>query len=198
MREGAPAHRPSHWRRMAFAAMDFLMMRTHYFRAMVLAALGAAPAAQAAPDFKPTGEVILVGIGKGFGASFDADGVVGANVNLTRREDGAWAGDIAGLSVNLAVGADRISGPNVDLHVERRGDAITIRGLLRGKVVRLAVDGSKVSGRSGVCAIDLQRDGTGAYQGDLGCVGRRSRLPTTERSFLRVQGDADVAGARPF
>ncbi|HZZ83721.1 MAG TPA: hypothetical protein VFE30_04220 [Anaeromyxobacteraceae bacterium] len=174
------------------------MPRLSLVRAFLVAALGAAPAAHAAPDFKPAGEVILVGVGGGVGAGFDADRVVGPTVNLTRRDGGEWAGDLAGLNVALAVGGGRIVAPNVDLRVESQGGVTTIRGLLRGKVVRLAADGRRVSGRYGVCSLDLRRDQGGAYEGDLGCVARRSRLPRTARSFLRVRGDADDVGARPY
>ncbi|BDG07324.1 hypothetical protein [Anaeromyxobacter paludicola] len=174
------------------------MPRTVLAGALLLAALGAASPARAAPDFKPTGEVILVGLGPGFGASFDAERVVGPNVNLTRRGEDAWAGDIAGLDVDLSVQGGHITGPNVDLHVARQGERTEIRGLLRGKVVRLEVDAKKVSGRSGVCSLELRRDQAGDYEGDLGCVGRRSALPATGRSFLRVQGDAATPERRPF
>jgi hypothetical protein len=91
------------------------------------------PAPGAAPaGYAPTGEVIV----RGRGATFDDRRVVGPTVNLTRAEDGTWAGSILGASVALKpVAPGRLKGAGGDLHFVSWEGVLVARGTLGTRTV---------------------------------------------------------------
>jgi hypothetical protein len=114
-------------------------------------------------------------------------------VNLTRREGGGWAGDIAGQNVSLEVSDRRVSGANVDLHLVAEAGKRTVRGNFFGQRLWLEYSGKKLSGRFGDCSLSLQQRRAGVLEGDVGCIERAGTLPRTAHAILQLAGDA----ARP-
>ncbi len=164
--------------------------------AALVAALAApgASRAQAARAFEATGELSFHAQGTvGAGAAFDEDRVVGPNVDVARRDDGFWVGELLGLNVSLSVASDRISGPNVDLHVvKEKNEVVAIRGSFFGRRVYLEFGPKTLSGRMGACSVDLARKIPGTYAGDVGCTSTNPRdiFPLTARATLRLSGQA--------
>lgn len=158
---------------------------------LLVAALSATPALAQEGPFEPTGEVRFhASAGLGSGASFDETRIVGPAVNLTRREDGSWAGDIAGQDVSLNVDRQRLSGPNVTLTFRQQGGRTEVEGLFYGERVRLSVDAKKLKGRYGRCSFDLTRRGPPVYRGDVGCISQAARLPAAGKAAVELIGEA--------
>lgn len=167
-------------------------------RALAVTILLATPLAGAAqsPPFQATGEIYFLGFGgAGGGASYSDDRIIGPTVNLTRREDGGWAGDLLGQNVDLLVTPTRLSAPNFDVHLERKGDLLIIRGNVFGQHFSVEMTPKALSGRSGNCSFDLARREPGLLRGSIGCMTRRSSLPSTGSGTLKLAGDA--AGREP-
>ncbi len=157
------------------------------------AILIAAPLAGGAQSlsFQATGEVFFLGWDSvGSGASYSDDRVVGPNVNLTRRDDGGWAGDLLGQNVDLTVTPTRLRAPNFDVHLERKGDEISIRGIVFGRPFSIEMTPKTASGRSGICSFDLQRRQPGVLRGGVGCTDPRSVFPATATGTLKLSGNA--------
>src|SRR5690242_902387 len=96
--------------------------------ALLLSPLGGA--AQDRPPFEATGELRFHGYGSvGTSAAFDGERLVGPTVNLTRREDGTWGGDLAGQNMDLEVTERRVSGPNVSLALSQKDGRTEVEGL---------------------------------------------------------------------
>jgi len=147
--------------------------------------------ARPALAFDPSGEILFVARGApSAGASYDAERLVGATVNMARRDDGGWAGDLGGQSIDLEVSDTRLTGANVDLHVDRSNDKTTVRGTYFGQRISLELGPRTVSGRVGACSLDLTRKRPGYYEGDLGCVARGVAMPTVAKATLKLAGDA--------
>jgi hypothetical protein len=160
--------------------------------ALAGALLAAAPAHGQEAPYEPTGEVRLVGGGFGGGASFDTDRVVGPLVNLTRRDDGSWAGDLRGGDLDLQPNGrgDGLQAPNVTLRFSSKDGKTRVEGLFYGTRVRFDLDGKKLSGRFGGCSMTLARRGPPLYHGEIGCVSQGARLPRTDRVTLELIGEA--------
>lgn len=153
------------------------------------ALLLALPAGAQEAPFEPTGELRFhASGGVGSGASYDDQRVVGPSVNLTRREDGSWAGDLAGEGVSLDVDAGRATGPNVNLRFAQKQGRSEVEGLVFGRRVRVTLDAKRLQGRVGECSFDLARKGA-ALRGDVGCVGGRGG-PASAKATLQLIGDA--------
>ncbi len=162
-------------------------------RIAAIATLLAAPLAGGAQSlsFQATGEVFFLGWdGVGSGASYSDERVIGPNVNLTRRDDGGWAGDLLGQNVDLTVTPTRLSAPNLDVHLERKGDGLTVRGLVFGRRFSVEMTPKAVSGRSGNCSFDLERRQPGVLRGGVGCTDPRSAFPATATGTLKLSGNA--------
>jgi hypothetical protein len=158
--------------------------------AVLFVALAPSALAQST-EYEPTGEVRFRAGGFGGGASFSADRVVGPRVNMTRREDGGWAGDLLGHDLDLHLDNGRLSGPNVNLTFSQKDDKVAIEGLFFGDRVRVNFDRKKFQGRMGGCSVDLTRLKSGAiFRGDFGCMGPGTRLPASGKGDLEFYGDA--------
>jgi hypothetical protein len=160
------------------------------------------PADEADREFNASGELFfLTQGGAGTSAAFGGSRVVGPNVNLSRRDDGSWAGDFAGHSVILSAMTDGLTGTGVELHVEARGDTTTIRGIVFEQRVSLELTPKRIAGRAGPnCSLDLARHAPGVFEGQLGCIApAQSRLSggTVTRATLHLAGDA-AAISRPM
>ncbi len=145
--------------------------------------------------FQASGEIVFFSSGgTGSSAAFDDRRIVGPSVNLTRGEEGTWDGDLAGQSVSLAIAPDRITGAGVDLHMERKGDATSLRGIWFQRRISLDFTSKSVSGRAGqVCSVDVVRKAPGVYNGTVGCMvqrPRQSQQASVSNATLRLAGDA--------
>lgn len=164
-------------------------------RAIRIAALAAALVAGTATaqeqPFEPTGEVRFVGWGStGTGAAFDGERIVGPSVNLTRRDDGTWAGDLAGHDLDLQLSPTHAKGPNVNLSFETKDGRTTVEGLFFGRRIRIAMDRKRFQGKAGICSVDLARKGPAAFQGQIGCMPTGRGVPQTSRATLQLIGQA--------
>ncbi len=159
-----------------------------------LAAIALTPlpgSAQEKPPFEATGELRLHGYGTiGSSAAYDAERLVGPTVNLTRREDGSWGGDLAGQDMDLEISERRVSGPNVSLNVSQKGGRTEVEGIFFNRRFRVSLDAKRLQGRFGECSFDLVRKRGGAYQGDIGCLRARSTFPGVARATLSLIGTA--------
>ena len=166
----------------------------HILRSLVVAA--AVLAGVPANAFEPIGEVQFAAGGSGAGASFDADRLVGPAVNLTRREGGGWAGDLAGQNLSLALKGKKLTAPNVTIAFERNDKGnVRVQGLWYGNRFRIDLDEKKAHGRFGTCSLDLKRTAPGYYRGDVGCF--RGSMPATARASLKLLGQAATGDALP-
>lgn len=159
--------------------------------ALLLAVLSAAfPAAAQDAPFEPTGELHMNGAGLGAGASFDQDRIVGPLVNLTRRDDDSWAGDLGGQNLDLHPVESGLQAPNVTLRFKTKDGRTTVEGLFFGQRIRIEMDRKKLSGRFGACSMTLRRKGPPVYHGEIGCLSPDDRLPRSGRVSLEVIGEA--------
>ncbi len=139
----------------------------------------ALPAAAQPDPFEATGELRFHGYGAiGTSAAFDAQRLIGPTVNLTRRDDGTWGGDLAGQDMDLTVTATRVSGPNVNLILSRKGDRLDVEGLFFNTRFRVTVDAKRLTGRFGECSFDMTRRRDGSFSGDVGCLRGRAVRPS--------------------
>jgi opacity protein-like surface antigen len=173
------------------------LMRALTSAALAATLLAAGAAAAQETPFEPTGEVRLLGYGSvGTGASFDDTRVVGPNVNLTRREDGTWGGDLAGQNVDLHFqGENRLMGPNVNITYSTRDGTTLVEGLFYGRRVRVEMGKKKLQGRLGACSLDLSRRNVQTFFGDVGCSNPQRGLGTAGKATLTLLGVA--ASANP-
>ncbi len=164
----------------------------------ILCAAAALAAASGAAAFDPTGEVSFWTAGvlpssaaSASSAAFDADHVVGPNVNVTRTEEATWAGNVGDRNYELKVEKGRINGAGFTLAVERKDGRTEIEGLLGTIRLRVTMDGKTVTGRYGACSFDLRRTEPGTYAGGVGCVpASRRQSPDTATATLRLTGEA--------
>jgi hypothetical protein len=72
-------------------------------------------------------------------------------VNLTRRSDGTWAGDVDGINVLLTPSEGRLLGANADLHFLRREEQLLVRGTIGGRKINVRVQiGDGVRSAAGI------------------------------------------------
>jgi hypothetical protein len=159
--------------------------------ALAAALLAAVPSLAQEPPFEATGEVRFLGWGgTGSGAAFDAARIVGASVNLTRREDGSWAGDLAGQDLDLQITPKRASGPNVSINYETKDGKTLVEGLFFGRRIRIELDRKHLRGRLGACSLDLSRKNPQYLSGEMGCMPAGRSVPQTSRATVQLIGEA--------
>lgn len=159
--------------------------------AMAALLLGALPAAAQAPPFEPTGELRFLGYGStGTSASFDGERLVGPTVNLTRREDGTWAGDLAGQNMDLEVSERRVRGPNVSLSLTQKAGRTEVEGIFFNQRFRASMDAKRLHGRFGECSFDLARKRGGRFHGNYGCQRPGASFPSSAKATLSLLGTA--------
>jgi hypothetical protein len=166
-------------------------------RANLLPVLGAAAALLAgspALALDPLGEVTLVVGGSGTSAGFDDEHVVGPLVNMTRTQDGDWAGDLVGQNLDLSFEGGRTQAPNFTIAYGKTGDRLEVEGLVEGMRVRVTLDPKRATGRFGDCSFDLKRTATGVFRGTFGCLPSHAP-PTTGIGELTLRGKAADADA---
>jgi hypothetical protein len=122
-------------RRLALTSLSALSLACATASSEARLALTPVPEAPPDLDFQATGEVLT----RDSSAAFNDWRVVGPHVNLTRREDGTWAGDIAHVNVVLTPSDGRLSGANADLHFLRWGNEVVVRGHVGGRGINVRV-----------------------------------------------------------
>ena len=120
-------------RRLALPSLTALSLACASATAESRLPLTPVPAAPPDPEFRATGEVV----GRGSSAAFDDWRVVGPKVNLTRRGDGTWAGDLGGTEVLLTPSDGRLSGAGADLHFLLRDGVVLVRGRVGGRDINV-------------------------------------------------------------
>jgi hypothetical protein len=143
--------------------------------------------------FDATGEVRLrLTGGQTASAAFNGTRVVGPVVNVTRREDGTWGGDLLGenLDLRLVEGKDlKATGINFLLVQRQSGETTEVEGLFNGVRFRATLDAKSLTAKFGNCSMDLVRKG-GVYRGNVGCIVANQSLPQTDRVVLEFMGEA--------
>jgi hypothetical protein len=95
-------------------------------------------------EFIKTGEVI-VSLGRQNGsAAFDANRVVGPQVNLSRRSDGSWGGQLNGEFYSFTLSPGRLSSANFVLNYEETASGLTMKGHIQGRMFRFEVDNEQL------------------------------------------------------
>lgn len=116
---------------------------------------GAAPAG----EFKALGEIRY----RSGSASFDETRVVGPHVNMSRRSDGSWAGNLMDGTVDVSVYPDRVVGVGLTLAIERKPDVNIITGQYQGRILRFEVGAEQLIVRTPSISTTLPRTGDGMY-----------------------------------
>jgi hypothetical protein len=163
-------------------------MRPAILAAALLMPLAAA--AQVAPEFQATGEVVFrVSGAVSTGASYDDARIIGPVVNLEENEGGGWIGDIGGNAVDLEIDGEKVNGAGVNLFVKQEKKHLVIRGTVLNRRISVQVAAKKLSGRAGDCSFDLTLKSPGLYTGNIGCS-RGTQIPRTARAEMRFGGTA--------
>jgi len=102
--------------------------------------------------------------------TFDDWQVNGPNVKIGRRPDGIWAGTLFGRPVTLSPSMGSISGPGVDLSIERHGMGTWISGTCLDAPVRFEISGARVKGSAGANVFDLPALGPGQFGTQAGLL----------------------------
>lgn len=138
--------------------------------ALALAAAGCKSTGEVAPEpgavpageFKPLGEIRF----RSGSASFDESRVVGPHVNVSRRADGSWAGNLMEGTVDVSVYPDRVVGVGLTLAIERKSDTNIITGQYQGRILRFEVGAEQLLIRTPSISTTLPRTGDGMYGRD--------------------------------
>lgn len=131
-------------------------------------AVAPAPAGLAPEEFKPIGEVQLMGMGTGLASSsaaFDAWRVSGPRVNVARVEANTWGGHVGSQDLRVQVRPGRISGTGMNVAVERTGEVLEIGGLFGEARVRFEIGPRHVRGFVGRRSFELISTAPGRYVG---------------------------------
>ena len=149
-----------------------------------LACAGAEKApATSEPDFAAQGEFVST---RGYSAAFDATRGVGSRGNVSKRDDGSWAGMLAGELVTGTVTGERITGPNFDFTWSRTDQGLDGRGVVRGEMVRITVEDERLYIRNGQQNWSLWQTAEGVYQDSRSTItlkGQARELPMPQTLF---------------
>ncbi|HLL55061.1 MAG TPA: hypothetical protein VK447_16010 [Myxococcaceae bacterium] len=136
------------------------------------------PAAPAGP-YTPKGEIAFAASGASLGASFDDTRVVGSKVNLSRRSDGSWAGQLYNGPLDVSVYPDRLTGVDFTLAKQSAPNGTLYTGQHKGRILRFEVTSEKLLVRTPQNAYTLPRTGEGEYGvgGVVKLTGEAAELP---------------------
>lgn len=125
------------------------------------------PAGSAPDEFKPQGEVQVVGMGvASSSASFDGWRVSGPRVNVARVDAGTWGGHIGDRDLRVQVRPGRITGAGVSIAVERAGEVLEIGGVLGEARLRFQITARHLRGTVGYRTFEMEATGPGRYVGN--------------------------------
>ncbi len=111
-------------------------------------------------------------------------------MNVARRADGTWGGDVFGQNLDLQMSPSRLTGPNVSIAYAIKDGRTIIEGLFFGQRIRLELDGKRLHGKVGACSLDLSRKSPQLFQGNVGCIPSGRTPPRISRANLQLLGAA--------
>ncbi|RPH70996.1 MAG: hypothetical protein EHM78_09250 [Myxococcaceae bacterium] len=161
--------------------------------AMVALACAGAGGSEGAPDFQPTGGIVVA---SGNGARFNANQVVGPKVHIKQRSDGSWGGTInAGGSTPTPIDATfeggQFVGANIRLSISRDARQTTIVGSVLDRIVRVEVTATEIRVRTGTRSENFVKlAGPGEYGGSqsMKLEGEAQQAPPTPAFALAMIG----------
>jgi hypothetical protein len=133
-----------------------------------------APGEVKPPAFQATGEIFSDAQGAGTSAAFNDFRMVGPRVNMTRKDNGQWAGNIGPHEMILSVAPGRITGDGVDLYVVRKNVTVSVQGMYFQRQVWFTIKPGEIQGTTdgGACSFDMTPTSTaGTFRGGVGCGG---------------------------
>lgn len=141
--------------------------------ALGLSACASTDGARGTSEFRPTGEVLS---SLGSSVAFNDERIVGPEINLTRRDDGSWAGTINDTLVDIRVKDGNLHGIHIDLHWQPIEGGFKAQGLIGQRIVRVQVDEKWLEVQNGRTSASLWRTGPGSFE--------------DTRGAMRLQGEA--------
>jgi hypothetical protein len=159
---------------------------------VIACAEGSASSGSAAPDFQPTGGIVVA---SGAGARFNANEVRGSRVKLKQRADGTWGGTIYSNGKNVPIDATfesgRFTGANIRMSIERVAGQTTIVGSFDNHIIRFEVTAEELRVRTPTKSNNYVRLGPpGEYGGPqtITLEGEAQQAPPTPAFALAMVG----------
>jgi hypothetical protein len=152
--------------------------------------------------FAAKGEILI----RELSAAFDDWRVVGPQVNMTRSDDGSWAGSLFGKSYVLKPGEGRLTGSGAELHFVRWGKEVVVRGYLQERTVNIRVaPGEGIPTPSGIACrydgnlIDCDKKSASVRQGIefRGQAARVADPPLPQFGLALISISGKVVGVAP-
>ena len=123
------------------------MIRTTFISlAMLALACAEGAAGSGAPDFQPTGGIVVA---SGNGSRFNATRVVGPKAQFNQRSDGSWGGTVYGsggrpIPIDANFQGGQFVGANIRLTIVREGGQTSIFGTLQDRIVRFELNATEI------------------------------------------------------
>src|SRR4029450_8806137 len=119
--------------------------------AMLALACAGAGGSGVAPDFQPTGGIVVA---SGNASRFNANQIVGPKVHIHQRSDGSWGGTInAGgptpTPIDAVFQGGQFVGATIRLAINREAGQTTIVGSVLDRIVRIEVTSTEIRVRTG-------------------------------------------------
>jgi hypothetical protein len=137
---------------------------TRSFAALVLLVLAGcrhAPEEKKVPvsELQKTGEVLYAGRS----AAFTADRVWGPAMDISRRSDGTWAGQLHQEAIDVNVYNGRIAGVHLSFSYEQTADTLLAQGLFLGRPFRVRIGPTQIEVMVHSRALQLDRHDTQSF-----------------------------------
>ncbi|MDQ3263977.1 MAG: hypothetical protein M3Y59_09980 [Myxococcota bacterium] len=149
------------------------------------------------PETGESAEYFVLGVpGGAVEARLSAEGISGADVQVTRFED-ALRGRAYGATVDLYWTAEEVKGTvggsPVDLKVIQEGNVLRIRGLYAGRTGNFSIQPGKIEGTLGGCSYGMESQMGGTYVGSMTCGGVPTRANLQLPPTLAMYYPAEIA-----
>ncbi|AKT43153.1 hypothetical protein [Chondromyces crocatus] len=155
------------------------------------------------------GFVLATPSGDSFMAKVGDEGIIGYDmflgrkVNVGRYRDGtdrALRGHAFGQWLDLKVEKGRVHGifngmSPLDITTTREGDALRVKGLVRGYDADFVVADKRMVGSFGRCTYDVAGEGGAIYEGVTSCLGRKQKVLIKLPKELSRWSDAEQGAA---
>jgi hypothetical protein len=149
--------------------------------ATVALTLGCLGAHRQIPEFQKKGEIYFASRS----ASFDEYRVVAPLMNMSKREDGTWAGMSQQQIVDVEYANGELRGANISLRVEEHAEGVVVRGYWLGKLLNFEVNNELVMIRAPQRSFTLSRKGENTYgpDGNLRFDGEANHINPPQPQF---------------
>lgn len=104
-------------------------------------------------------------------ASYSAHAVRGPRINIARRSDGSWAGELKGQAIDVSVHGDRVVGVNTHMKIEKKPHLLTITGQFNGRMFRFEVTPVHLMARTDTHSRDLPLTGPAGHYSEVTFTG---------------------------